>query len=179
LAYRWLSRQPVSFRAGNQRHFLRELPSAWCEWYFLGQSPSPYTYQYNLSIQHEIAKNLVVEVTYVGSESKGLTTLEDINPFVLGTSNRVLNINQPSPTIQGICQNFDGGGSTASNCPFTNLPAFANVGFANYNSLEASLTPQLYDNPQFGDAYFTLGYTYGRAIDNSSGFQNRTSQVPF
>ena len=30
-----------------------------------------------------------------------------------------------------------------------------------------------------GQRSFTFAYTYGRAIDNSSGFQNRTSQVPF
>ena len=137
---------------------------------------TPYTYQYNLSIQRELAKNLIFEISYVGSSSKGLTALEDINPFVLGTTTRVLNINQPSPTIQAICANS---GNDASDCPFSALPAFSNVGFANYNSLEASLTRQLYDSHFFGTTYFTLAYTYGRAIDNSSGFQNRTFQVPF
>ena len=137
---------------------------------------TPYTYQYNLSIQRELAKNLVLEVSYVGSSSKGLTALEDINPFVLGTTNRVLNINQPNPAIQAICATA---GADASECPFSALPAFSNVGFANYNSLEASLTRQLYDSRFFGTTYFTLAYTYGRAIDNSSGFQNRTFQVPF
>lgn len=142
---------------------------------------TPYTYQYNLSVQHEIVKNLVAEVSYVGSSSKGLTTLVDDNPFILGTSTRVLNVNQPSPTIQGICANFNGatGDPTASTCPFSSLPTFSNAGFANFNSLEASLTQQLHDNSLLGTVYFTLGYTYGRAIDNSSGFQNRTFQVPF
>jgi hypothetical protein len=141
---------------------------------------TPYTYQYNLSIQRELAKNLIFEISYVGSESKGLTALEDINPFVLGTNNRVLNINQPSPTIQAICANATNPGvNPAADCPFSALPAFANVGFANYNSLEASLTRQLYDSRFIGTTYFTLAYTYGRAIDNSSGFQNRTFQVPF
>jgi hypothetical protein len=137
---------------------------------------TPYTYQYNLSIQRELAKNLVFEISYVGSSSKGLTALEDINPFVLGTTNRRLNINQPNPTIQALCATA---GADASECPFSALPTFSNVGFANYNSLEASLTRQLYDSRFFGTTYFTLAYTYGRAIDNSSGFQNRTSQVPF
>jgi hypothetical protein len=136
---------------------------------------TPYTYQYNLSIQHEVVKNLVFEISYVGSSSKGLTALEDINPFVLGTQNRVLNINQPGP-IQALCANAF---ATAADCPFSALPTFSNVGFANFNSLEASLTRQLYDSHFFGTTYFTLAYTYGRAIDNSSGFQNRTFQVPF
>ena len=47
------------------------------------------------------------------------------------------------------------------------------------DSLESSLTRQIYDSKFFGTTFFTLAYTYGRAIDNSSGFQNRTSQVPF
>ena len=46
---------------------------------------TPYAYQYNLSFQHELATNLVAEANYVGSSSKGLTSLEDINPFDLRT----------------------------------------------------------------------------------------------
>jgi hypothetical protein len=56
---------------------------------------------------------------------------------------------------------------------------FANVSFASFNSLEASLTKQNGENRYLGNTYFTLAYTYGHSIDNSSGFRNRSSQVPF
>jgi len=36
---------------------------------------TPYTYQYNLSVQHQLANNLIAEASYVGSSSKGLTAL--------------------------------------------------------------------------------------------------------
>src|SRR3984893_8162732 len=36
---------------------------------------TPYTYQYSLSLQQEVASNTVVEFSYVGSSSHGLTTL--------------------------------------------------------------------------------------------------------
>ena len=73
---------------------------------------TPYTYQYNLGLQHELARNLVAEANYVGSSSMGLTSLVDINPFDLTTVSganpaRILNetvnnrssLNTSSPAI--------------------------------------------------------------------------------
>jgi len=136
---------------------------------------TPYTYQYNLSVQHELAKNLVAEVSYVGSSSKKLTALEDVNPFVLGTYNRTLNLALQNNDVSAWCA----ANSDPSQCPFATAPTFANVGFANFNSLEASLTRQPFETRFFGTTYFTLAYTYGHGIDTSSGFRNRNSQVPF
>ncbi len=104
---------------------------------------TPYIYQYNLSVEHELAKNLIAEFNYVGNSSKGLTALKDINPFVLGSSSRVLNLAPQDANITNGCINFaaaSGIASPTSTCPFATLPEFQNVGFANYNSLEASLT---------------------------------------
>ncbi len=143
---------------------------------------TPYTYQYNLSVQHELVNALTFEIDYVGSSSKGLTSLVDIDPFVLSTVStatpaRTLNLDQPNPEFQAFCSASFGPDYEAT-CPFAVEPEFANISFATYNSLEASLTKRLGDNRYIGKAYFTLGYTYGRSIDNSSGFRNRTSQVP-
>jgi len=139
---------------------------------------TPYTYQYNLSIQHEIEPNLIMELSYVGSSAKGLTALKDINPFDLTTLStnpaRILNENS---TIQNKFGSFCGGDFSA--CPFGgDMPEFTNSSFASFNSLEASLTKQNGDNHIIGNTYFTLAYTYGHSIDNSSGFRNRDSQVP-
>src|SRR5208282_90875 len=129
---------------------------------------TPYSYQYNLSVQHELARNLTAEVNYVGSSSKGLTALVDVDPFVLGTNSRVLNLYQPNAQIQSFCA----ASFSAADCPFATEPEFANISFATYNSLEASLTKRLGDSRYIGNTYFTLGYTYGRSIDDSSGFRN-------
>ena len=140
---------------------------------------TPYTYQYNLSIQQEVARNLVFELNYVGSSSKGLTSITDANPFDLSTVTgpnpaRILNEQQTNPNIIGYCANQGG----PSDCPFANAYQFGNVSFANFSSMEASLTKQNGNNRIIGNTYFTLAYTWGHSIDNASGFRNRDSQVP-
>jgi Carboxypeptidase regulatory-like domain/TonB-dependent Receptor Plug Domain len=126
---------------------------------------TPYVYQYNLSLQHNLFADTVLETNYVGSTGHGLTSLRDINPMVLGSSDRQLN------ESSGNCGPF-----TGVVC-FTGLPEFQNVSNANYNALEASLTRQP-KNSKLGTAYFTLAYTYGHNLDNASGFAQRNSQVP-
>ncbi|MDQ2976145.1 MAG: TonB-dependent receptor [Acidobacteriota bacterium] len=121
---------------------------------------TPYTYQYNLSVQRELARNLTAEVSYVGSAAHKLTALVDANPFILGTSHRLFN------TLPG---NNDGS--------FSYLYEFRNVGSANYNSLQASLSKQ-YSSSRFGGTYFTLAYTWAHSIDTASGFRNVNSVVP-
>src|SRR5580765_1475951 len=123
---------------------------------------TPYTYQYNLSLQRELVRNLTVEASYVGSTSHKLTALVDANPFILGTTHRLFNA-QPG--------NNDGS--------LSYLSEFRNAGKANYNSMQLSLNKQYSHTLFFGDTYFTLAYTWAHSIDNSSGFRNRNSQVPF
>jgi hypothetical protein len=122
---------------------------------------TPYTYQYNLSIQHELLKNMVVEAAYVGSSSHKLTALVDANPFILGTTHRVFNT-QPGETDSS----------------FSYLEEFRNVGTGSYNSLQTSLQKRLSEMRFFGTTYFTLAYTWSHSIDTSSGFRNRNSEVP-
>ena len=122
---------------------------------------TPYTYQYNLSVQRELVKNLTLEASYVGSASHKLTALVDANPFILGTTHRLFNA-QP--------------GNTDSSLSY--LLEFRNAGKANYNSLQLSLNKQYSSTGFLGNSYFTLAYTWAHSIDNSSGFRNRNSQVP-
>ena len=156
------------------------LPAAGGSVYFVNPHlHTPYTYQYNLSLQRELGGNIIAEANYVGSNSRGLTALEDRNPFDLGTISgtnpaRLLNENQ-SAIVTAYCANQGG----PSDCPFENAYEFGNLSFAGFNSLEASLTKQNGQSRIFGNTYFTLGYTYGHSIDNASGFRNRDSQVPY
>lgn len=134
---------------------------------------TPYTYQYNLSVQHQIASSLAFEVDYIGSSSHGLTALQDINPFILGTTDRVLNLGPgDSSCPDGNAGNFGGAG-----CTFGGLDEFRNAVDANYNALATSLTKQMGDT-RLGAVYFTFAYTYGHSIDSASGFRQRSDQVP-
>jgi hypothetical protein len=119
---------------------------------------TPYVYQYNLSLQRNLSADTVLETNYVGSSGHGLTSLKDINPMVLGTTNRALD-------------------SSCVEC-FGQLPEFQNVSNANYNALEASLTRQPKDS-RIGTAYWTLAYTYSHNLDNASGFAQRNISVPY
>jgi hypothetical protein len=136
---------------------------------------TPYTYQYNFSVQQQFARNLIFEVNYLGSGSHGLTALQDVNPFVLGTTDRVLNL-LPDDTS---CP--DGLGNSTSGqtgtCSFANILEFKNATKANYNALTASLTKQVADS-RLGHAYFTAAYTYSHNIDTASGFRQRNRGVP-
>ena len=129
---------------------------------------TPYTYQYHFTLQREIAHNTVAEASYVGSNSHRLTALVDVNPFVLGSFNRRLNLTSPSANC----------GVNAAFLCYSALPEFRNAATASYNALFLSLQKQFSDNGFFGRSYFTLSYTYSHNIDNSSGFRNRNNVVP-
>jgi Carboxypeptidase regulatory-like domain/TonB-dependent Receptor Plug Domain/TonB dependent receptor len=136
---------------------------------------TPYTYQYNLSVEQELVPNLIFEVNYLGSSSHGLTSLQDINPFVLGTSDRVFNLLPSNST----CLDASGNGTVSPNniCTYGSMFEFRNDNNANYNALTTSLTRQVANSP-VGRLYFTFGYTYGHNIDTGSGFRQRNSEIP-
>jgi outer membrane receptor protein involved in Fe transport len=143
---------------------------------------TPYDYQYNLSVQQAVAKTTVFELNYVGSSSKGLTSLVDVNPFDLSTvvgpnanPTRILNENQ-NAALTAFCLANDGGSAI---CPLSSALSFANISFASFNSMEASLTKQNGNNRIIGNTYFTLAYTWGHSIDNASGFRERDDEVSF
>jgi Carboxypeptidase regulatory-like domain/TonB-dependent Receptor Plug Domain len=120
---------------------------------------TPYVYQYNLNIQQQLPGGMVLETGYVGYDAHKLTSLVDINPFPLGSNTRIYN---PDST----------------NSLFSNLLEFKNVGVANYNALQVSLTRR-YASSVLGSAFFTFAYTWSHELDNVSGFRQRNSQVPY
>jgi len=125
---------------------------------------TPYIYQYNLSLQHDLGASTIFELNYVGSAARKLTSLVQVNPFVLGTGNRVLNT-------------YPGNDSNS----FAEILEYANVSSASFNSMEASLRKTISHNRWFGDSYFTLAYTWSHNIDNASGSSlqdNRNTEVP-
>ncbi len=118
---------------------------------------TPYVFQYNTSIQQQLASNMVLEVGYIGSSAHKLTSLVDRNPDILGTKSRLLGSN------------------------FSYLYEFQNVSNANYNGLETQLTKRFggSDTSLLHGAFFTATYTWSHEIDNASGFRQRNSNVPY
>jgi len=124
---------------------------------------TPYIYQYNFSLQREVLRNLTAEVSYVGSNSHKLTALFDSAPFIVGTRTRLYDA-QPG----------------VSAGTFSYLDTFGNVVNAQYNGMTASLSKRMSDLKLLGNLGFQLSYTYGKSIDNSSGFRTatNTNRVP-
>jgi hypothetical protein len=132
---------------------------------------TPYIYQYNLSLQRELAHRLSVEADYVGSSAHRLTALQDVNPFILGSNppNRVLD---SLPGTQPIDVTNPAAGT------YSFIDEFRNVGYQNYNSLQLALRKDVGDT-RLGQVYLTLAYTLAHNIDNASGFSQRSRTVPF
>ena len=115
---------------------------------------TPYVFQYNLTIQQQLPSNMLFELGYVGYDAHKLTGLVDVNPFDPTATSRIYGSN------------------------YSYLSEFQNIGRANYNSMQAKLTRRFSEMHGFGSSFFTVGYTYGHEIDNSSGFRQRNNSVP-
>jgi len=133
---------------------------------------TPYTYQYNLSLEQELARKLTFQAAYVGSSSHGLTGLKDINPFNPATLNAT-----PQRLLNQTPGNQLAGGGFNGSLGF--LPQFQNVANANYNALQLSLRQQQTSVPVLGSMYYTVSYTWAHSLDDASGFRNNSAQVPF
>jgi hypothetical protein len=97
-----------------------------------------------------------------------LTALVDVNPTVLGTSDRILNLTPGNSTCA----------SESGTCSFASIREFKNFSNASYNSLEVQLRKSFSQSQRIGGSYFTMGYTYSHTIDNASGFGSRNPAVP-
>ncbi len=128
---------------------------------------TPYIYQYNLSVQRQLGKGLLLELGYVGSSSHKLLTWLDENPIVPGALDSAGNPNRLINQKEGL---------TGVYAPLTTFDGLNN---ANYNGLLASLTKQSGQVAHVGSVFYTLSYTWSHNLDNGSGFNQRSSLIPY
>jgi len=132
---------------------------------------TPYIYQYNFSIQRQLAPNLMAEVGYVGSLTHHEITWTDENPIV------------PSTCSSGTCQRLvnEELGLNPSSDGYAAMIYFDGLIHGNYNALEVSLTKRNGKIHNFGSTFFTLGDTWSHNLDNGSEWNspNSTSEVYF
>jgi hypothetical protein len=118
---------------------------------------SPYTQQYNLNVQTELAHDFLWQVGYVGSKTTHLTGCSQFNQALLATPQNPVN-GQTTTTNENVAQRvpFQGlaGGSYICTTSFN----------ANYHSLQTSLTKRFGHGLQF-----QTSYTFSKALDNTSG----------
>lgn len=129
---------------------------------------TPYTQQYNFTLQREIGNGWAAEVGYVGTHYTGGIGIWD--PFLA-------NVATPSSPI--VVRDMNGVSYTITTNTVNNEELrheiiglsrkrgarySGNIGFANYNSFQATVSRRMSRG-----LYFQAAYTYSRTIDNVSG----------
>jgi hypothetical protein len=103
--------------------------------------------QWNLGIQRELGRNIVVTIDYVGTKGTHLSTLRNLNQPFFNANGTVLNVNG-SPVV-----------------PYPDLGPIEfreNNGNSMYNGLEASVQKRFGRGLSFG-----AGYNFSKSIDES------------
>jgi hypothetical protein len=115
---------------------------------------SPYTEQYNLSIERQFDRNTLLTLGYVGSQAHRLLVMLPANP---GIASRCLAIAGCGPFDEDLYQTR-GPFSTA----FSDVTWMSTIGNSNYNALEVNL------RHQSRALELMAGYTYSKSLDNAS-----------
>ena len=129
---------------------------------------TPYTQQYNFTIQREIGRGWAVELGYIGTHYTGGIGIWD--PFLATLASpsnpiTVRDMNGVSYTITANTVNNEElrhqiiGLSRKRGSRYS-----GNIGFADYDSLQATVSRRMSRG-----LYFQAAYTYSRTIDNVSG----------
>jgi hypothetical protein len=112
-----------------------------------------YSEQISLGVQRELPKGIFAEVSYVSTLGRHLLRQPNINqiPFDLNAANQAL------PSAQRV--------TNATLVPYrgySNITQYRSDSTSNYNAL------QVYLNKRKGNVFFTAGYTYSKALGDSS-----------
>ncbi len=153
----------------NQRQFdqLGFLPIGYNSVFLDPHTRTPYSYQYNMSVQHQISNGLAAELGYVGSSSHKFTANVDFDPFIDGG----VNYSRLQNVLNGFPDPYAGN--------YTTTVGTTNAIDGNYNGMVASLTKRAGDWHGIGSTFFTLAYTWSHLIDDGTGIFRNTSQVPY
>ena len=121
---------------------------------------TPYSYQYNLTVQRELPGQIVVSAGYVGSIGKHLIQRSEGNT--------------PLPTVLPDGRLFNPAGGRRRNPVFGALQTRTLSGFSTYNALQLSVRHRMSHGMQVQGVY-----TFGRSIDTSAGlFSTEASNSP-
>ena len=114
---------------------------------------SPYTYGWNLTVQQALSAGMAMQVAYVGSSSHRQIVNVEADPFILGTTERPLNL-QPGLQYPNA---------------FAYMSVDKSLGSSNYNGLLISITKRL-GNSILGETFFTAAYTYSKVLSDQDAY---------
>lgn len=144
---------------------------------------TPVTYNYSLGIQKNIGWGTVVDVAYVGSQSRHLQQARNLNVLPYGT-NFLKSSQDPTrypggvvpDTQAGLRADYTAAGlrfNGASVLPadflrpypgYTGITYYENAGTSNYNALQVAVNRRYTKGLQFG-----VAYTWSKAMDYADG----------
>jgi len=159
-----------------------DTPINWANFLPIGTSPAfyyknvlPYTEEYQLSVQRQLAPTTLLTLSYVGTQGHHLLSSLEANP---GNPALCLSVSQASQVTDntvcgpggenGVYHPVGGGTINSTRGPFgaafSSDGYFISIGDSNYNSLQVSLQQRI------SRLEFLAGYTYGKSLDNGSGY---------
>jgi len=132
---------------------------------FSKQGQIPTTYNYNVSLQHELPSGILLDVAYVGSiTNHGLYSI-NINGNPFGSSNLPQNQINGAPINQNLYRPYPG---------YADIQQFSFGANSNYNALQVSVNRRLASNLQLG-----LAYTWSKALGVASGDTDELNPVSY
>jgi hypothetical protein len=119
---------------------------------------APTVYNYSLGVQHNLGFKTILDVKYVGNQSRHLIQNRNLNTLPYGTRFLPQNIDvttaNRSPLPDSFLRTYPGYG---------NITYVENSGYANYNALQVTANRRFATSLQFG-----VSYTYSKAMDLTS-----------
>lgn len=118
---------------------------------------TPVTYNYNIGIQKDIGFGTLVDVSYVGSQSRHLQQQRNINQIPYRARHLDVNPQNANPVVANTAlpddflRPYPGYGS---------ITYYDNAGYSNYNALQVAVNRRFTRGLQFG-----LAYTYSKTMD--------------
>ena len=128
---------------------------------FEKDSQTPVTYNFSLGVQRDIGFGTVVDISYVGAQSRHQQQARNLN--TIPYSARFLDVNPQNanpvvantPLIDDLLRPFPGWG---------NITYYENAGTSNYNALQVAANRRFTRGLQFG-----LAYTFSKTMDFTDG----------
>jgi hypothetical protein len=128
----------------------------------------PSTQQWNLTVQHSLGKQWVIEVGYVGTHSIHLRETRDALQSQDASPTNPVNISSPfcNPSPCVITTNTFDNAIARSRAQgingYAGFQLFANDAYSHYNSLQTTVSRR------WGAAYFQAAYTFSKSTDATS-----------
>jgi hypothetical protein len=121
--------------------------------YFMTQDPVykiPSAWNWNFTVEHEVARDTIVEVGYVGRTGLHMERVRDLNQLPVGTRNTV-----DSDIDTNFLRPYKG---------FANIHMNENAARSEYNGLQVAVNRRFTKGLSYG-----LAYTYSESKDNADG----------